>query len=53
MEKKKYEDNTIKSEILENVKDAIDKIEKKFYNIISVNGRERIRERVFCFFHLF
>jgi len=49
MEKKKYEDNTIKSEILENVKDAIDKIEKKFYNIISVNGRERIRERVFCY----
>ena len=46
---KKYEDNTIESEILKNVKDAIDKIEKKFYNIISVNGRERIRERVFCY----
>lgn len=49
MEKKKYEDNTIESKILKNIKGTIDKIEKKFYNIISVNGRERIRERVFCY----
>lgn len=49
MEKKKFEDKIIESEILKNVKEAIEKIEKKFYNIISVNGRERIRERVFCY----
>ncbi|WP_339006717.1 hypothetical protein [Fusobacterium animalis] len=44
---KKYEDNTIESEILKNVKDAIDKIEKKFYNIISVNGREESEKEYF------
>ena len=49
MEKKKFEDKTIESEILKNIKEAIEKIEKKFYNIISVNCGERIRERVFCY----
>ena len=49
MEKKKYEDKRLESEILKNVKEAIEKIEKKFYNIISVNRGERIRERVFCY----
>lgn len=49
MEKKKFEDKTIESEILKNIKKAVEKIEKKFYSIISVNGGERIRERVFCY----
>ena len=49
MEKKKSDNKTIENEILKNIKIAVEKIEKKFYSIISINGEERIRERVFCY----
>ena len=49
MEKEKFEDKRIENEILKNIKEAIEKIESKFYKIISANGKERIRERVFCY----
>ena len=49
MKKKRFEVKTIENEILKNIKRAVEKIEKKFYSIISVNGGERIRERVFCY----
>ena len=41
--------NETENEILKNIKEAIEKIESKFYKIISANGKERIRERVFCY----
>ena len=49
MKKKRFENETIENEILKNIKKAIEKIEKKFYSVISANGKERIRERVFCY----